>query len=108
MFQKAAKRRVDRVKKNHVRKLASLLAQDLSKQRGNQWKRMSKRERARYDHRCAVCGVAPGKGRLHCHEAWEYDDATCVQKLSGFIALCDLCHRVKHGVWIKHLATWPL
>src|SRR5947209_13160911 len=30
MFQKAAKRRVDRVKKNHVRKLASLLAQALS------------------------------------------------------------------------------
>jgi len=29
MFQKAAKRRVDRVKKNHVRKLASLLAQAL-------------------------------------------------------------------------------
>ncbi len=82
----------------------TLANQSLSKQLGNRWKKISKEERARYDHKCAVCEVAPGKGRLHCHEIWEYDDAACVQKLSGFVALCDPCHRVKHGVWIKHLA----
>jgi len=27
---------------------------------------------------------------------WEYDDKKHVQKLVGFIALCDMCHHVKH------------
>lgn len=87
----------------------SLANQNLRKQIGeHQWRKISKRERAKYDHKCAICGVAPGKGRLHCHEVWRYDDTTRVQKLSGFEALCDPCHRENHGVWIKHLATWPL
>ena len=82
-----------------------LANQSLSKQLGNRWKKISKEERARQDHKCAVCEVAPGEGRLHCHEVWEYDDmVACVQRLSGFVALCDPCHRVKHGVWTKHLA----
>jgi len=31
-----------------------------------------------------------------CHERWSYDDTTHVQKLIGFIVLCNLCHLVKH------------
>jgi hypothetical protein len=27
---------------------------------------------------------------------WSYDDESHVQKLEGFVALCDLCHHVKH------------
>jgi hypothetical protein len=43
--------------------------------------------------KCGICGAA---GRLSCHEVWEYDDLNHIQKLKRFIALCDLCHHVKH------------
>lgn len=32
---------------------------------------------------------------------WEYDDATCVQRLKRLVALCNLCHRVKQGLWLS-------
>ena len=57
------------------------------------WDKLRKRTYAEYGHRCGIC-VA--EGRLNCHEIWEYDDKNHVQKLVGFIALCDLCHHVKH------------
>jgi hypothetical protein len=30
------------------------------------------------------------------HEIWSYNDEEHVQKLKGFIALCDNCHFIKH------------
>jgi hypothetical protein len=42
---------------------------------------------------CAICGA---HGRLECHEVWEYDDNSHIQKLLGFLALCGQCHAVKH------------
>ena len=36
------------------------------------------------------------EGRMNCHEIWEYDDKNHIQKLLGFIALCSMCHHVKH------------
>lgn len=56
-----------------------------------------------YDHTCAICEIVPKSGRLHCHEIWSYHERTRTQRLDGFIALCDPCHRVKHGVWLKQL-----
>jgi len=44
-------------------------------------------------HVCAICSAS---GVLHCHERWHYDDVQHVQRLDGFIALCRLCHSVKH------------
>ena len=44
-------------------------------------------------HKCGICGA---EGRLNCHEVWAYDDLNHVQKLKKFIALCNLCHHVKH------------
>ena len=49
--------------------------------------------------KCEVCGRLVGTWdckRLNCHELWEYDDLLHIQKLVGFIALCDLCHHAKH------------
>jgi hypothetical protein len=43
--------------------------------------------------RCTICGAA---GRLSCHERWAYDDQTATQTLEGFVALCSMCHWVKH------------
>lgn len=57
------------------------------------WDKIRKDVYAKYDYKCAICGA---EGRLNCHEIWEYNDKTYVQTLKGFVALCDLCHHVKH------------
>jgi len=59
----------------------------------NQWDIIRKRAYATSGHRCAICNA---KSRLNCHEIWHYDDDNHIQRLEGFIALCDLCHHVKH------------
>jgi hypothetical protein len=60
----------------------------------SQWDRLRRQVYAEYDHKCEVCGVHPEQ--LNCHERWSYDDRKHVQRLEGFIALCDWCHHVKH------------
>ena len=65
------------------------------------WDILRKRVYADYDRKCGLCGAT---GRLNCHELWEYDDRNYVQTLKGFIALCDLCHHVKHIGLAKILA----
>lgn len=57
------------------------------------WDRLRRDVYACYGHHCGICGAS---GRLACHEIWDYDDAVHRQTLGGFIALCDLCHHVKH------------
>ncbi len=59
----------------------------------SEWDKIRKRTYAKYGHRCGICGA---EGKLNCHEIWEYDDKKHVQKLIDFIALCDMCHHVKH------------
>jgi hypothetical protein len=50
---------------------------------------------------CEICGdVGTNQGQNHkveCHEIWDYNDETHVQKLTGFISLCPRCHKVKHA-----------
>lgn len=57
------------------------------------WDRLRKKVYAQYNYRCAICQT---EGRLHCHELWLYDDEQHIQRLVGFVALCPLCHFVKH------------
>jgi hypothetical protein len=57
------------------------------------WDKLRRQVYAASGYRCSVCG---GGGVLHCHEVWRYDDATRIQRLEGFRALCTLCHHVKH------------
>jgi hypothetical protein len=33
---------------------------------------------------------------MYCHECWEYDDTNHVQRLKDLVALCKMCHHVKH------------
>jgi len=61
---------------------------------GADWDKLRKQVYAQYGRRCGICGA--GNTRLNCHEIWEYDERNRVQRLNGFIALCDLCHHVKH------------
>lgn len=58
-----------------------------------EWDKIRRKTYAEYGHRCGICGSG---GRLNCHEIWCYDDHQHTQKLEGFVALCDLCHHVKH------------
>ena len=62
----------------------------------SQWDTLRKHVYQQYNNTCGICG-ATGV-RLNCHERWEYSivDGINTQKLIGFIALCDLCHHVKH------------
>ncbi|MGD0978603.1 MAG: HNH endonuclease [Candidatus Bathyarchaeia archaeon] len=43
---------------------------------------------------CEICGEENGK--MNLHEIWNYDDAKYIQRLSGFILLCEMCHHAKH------------
>lgn len=61
-----------------------------------EWDRLRRAVYRRAKNRCEICG---GRGKTHpveCHEVWHYDDATRVQRLEGFTALCPSCHSVKH------------
>lgn len=59
-----------------------------------QWDTLRRRVYADYGYKCGICGMT--NVTLNCHEIWEYDDQNHIQKLNGFIALCRLCHWVKH------------
>lgn len=61
--------------------------------RPQDWDILRQKVYANYQHRCGIC---LSSGRLECHEIWQFDNINHIQKLTGLIALCDLCHRVKH------------
>src|SRR5262249_38669766 len=60
------------------------------------WKKLSKSVRDGYEG-CGICGTPRAQlKRLACHEIWDEDEDHHIRHLRGFIALCDLCHHVKH------------
>jgi len=59
----------------------------------DEWDKVRRKAYADHGYRCGICGA---QGRLSCHEMWKYDDEKHTQTLTGFIALCDMCHHVKH------------
>ncbi len=67
-----------------------------------EWDKLRKQVYADYNHRCGICGAS---GRLAAHEIWRYDDQSHLQQLTGMIALCDLCHHVKHIGFAEVLAS---
>jgi hypothetical protein len=66
------------------------------------WDKIRKTAYANSGHICSICGTG---GKLNCHEVWEYDDKKHIQKLRGFVALCDMCHHVKHLGFAAILAS---
>lgn len=65
-----------------------------------EWDRLRKLSYAEANYICEICsdsGINQGyRHALECHEIWEYNDKTKVQKLKGLISLCPKCHLVKH------------
>lgn len=66
-----------------------------------EWDKIRKKCYTAAGNKCEVCG---GSGRqqgarhaVECHEIWLYEDETKQQVLTGFIALCPRCHKVKHA-----------
>jgi hypothetical protein len=62
----------------------------------SEWDKIRKIVYTRANYVCEICG---GKGQTHpveAHEIFEYDEINNIQKLIGLIALCPLCHSVKH------------
>lgn len=57
------------------------------------WDKLRHQVYAQYNHQCGICGQ---QGILNCHELWQYDDLKYIQTLTGFIALCKMCHHIKH------------
>ena len=66
------------------------------------WDEIRKKIYSKYGYKCGICGA---KGRLNCHEIWEFDDEKHVQKLIDFIPLCNRCHFVKHIGMAEILAS---
>lgn len=61
--------------------------------------------RAAYRRQGYCCGICKATGRLNCHEIWSYNDTYHIQTLDGYIALCDMCHHVKHIGYASVLAS---
>jgi len=60
------------------------------------WDRIRSQTYENAGRRCEICGGRGSKHPVECHEVWEYDEATGVQRLVRMIALCPACHEVKH------------
>lgn len=65
-----------------------------------EWDRLRKLSYAHAEFKCEICkesGLDQGYGHaLECHEIWNYNDITKVQRLDGLVSLCPLCHMCKH------------
>ncbi|MFY9261458.1 MAG: 3'-5' exonuclease [Gallionella sp.] len=44
---------------------------------------------------CETCGESKREG-LHLHETWDFDNEKNIQKLTGFMAVCEDCHNAIH------------
>jgi len=62
----------------------------------SQWEKIKRQTRQKAGSVCEICGGVGDRWPVECHEVWQYDDETHVQKLTGFVALCPMCHMVKH------------
>jgi hypothetical protein len=57
------------------------------------WQKVSREVIKHSNGICEICGK---KGKLHCHEVWDYDDENHIQSLNELQAICTMCHMVKH------------
>ena len=62
-----------------------------------QWDILRKWVYAAADYLCEICGGEGKKWPVECHERWQWEESTGIQKLVGFVALCPKCHGVKNS-----------
>lgn len=72
-----------------------------SKVTAPEWDKIRKKCYKAAGYVCEICkDVGKNQGVRHdveCHEIWHYDDKEKTQTLTGLIALCPWCHKVKHA-----------
>ncbi len=61
-----------------------------------EWDKIRKGCYKHANYKCEVCTEVGPAHQVECHETWEYDEKTGIQKLVGLIALCPNCHETKH------------
>jgi len=63
-----------------------------------EWERCKDYAKAESGGVCGICSGAGARGRVDCHERWEWNETVKphVQKLIGLIALCPRCHGATH------------
>jgi hypothetical protein len=61
-----------------------------------EWDKVRKGCYKHANYKCEICGGVGPAHPVECHETWEYDENTGIQKLVSLIALCPNCHEVKH------------
>ena len=64
------------------------------------WDILRKKSYRDANHRCQICGFAD---RLEAHETWDFKSGK--QILAGIMALCPMCHHVKHWGHSQILAS---
>jgi hypothetical protein len=62
----------------------------------SKWGKIRKKCYIDAGYKCEVCTGVGKQWPVECHEVWHYNDETKVQTLTGLVALCPLCHKVKH------------
>jgi len=66
------------------------------------WDRLRRIAYQRAGNKCEICSGRGPKWPVECHEVWDYrllernGETVAVQRLDRLIALCPLCHSVKH------------
>ena len=59
----------------------------------SKWDKLRKQVHAQNGNKCQVCGATE---KPNCHELWEYDAKSNIQKLVGLGSICNMCHHVTH------------
>lgn len=70
----------------------------------NEWDIIRRNVYKEYNYKCGICDAT---GILDAHEIWSYNyvDNKHIQKLDGMIALCKMCHHIKHIGFAEILAS---
>jgi hypothetical protein len=61
-----------------------------------EWKACQKYAFKKGGYCCDICEEKGPKWPVECHERWEFDEATGVQRLTALEALCPDCHEATH------------
>lgn len=71
---------------------------------GLPWERMRKHCYKAAGFRCEICGA---RGPLEAHERFELENETAVQRLTGLLCLCPLCHKGHHLGFARRAGMAP-
>jgi len=68
----------------------------------SKWDKLRKAVHEKNGNKCETCG---SDYRLSCHEEWDFNEETGIQKLNCLGSVCGMCHHVAHIGRSKQLAS---